>query len=344
MSYRQRKPLNKKSIIALIIAVVVVAAALVVMNRLESWQTIQGPSDENSNATYDIGGVECYKKQNIETYLFMGIDNYSFDQEIEPGDTRSPGQNDTNILLIIDRSADTYTTLSIDRNTIVQVPLGNSEIGDITEGAMQLALAYAMGGGGEESCNKAKDAVSNLFYNQRIDGYIALKMDAIQTINHLLGGVTVTIEDDFSKVDSSLKKGATIKLTDEQAESFVRSRKGVADGENTNRVSRQDAFIEAARQQFIEKMKSDESFVEEALEQLEPYMETNLTGSNLSKIAKSVSSDTKVEPPEMKANTNNDGLNGFAETYYEPNSFDRGVIELFYKPVHPEDLSILEDE
>ena len=55
MSYRQRKPLNKKSIIALIIAVVVVAAALVVMNRLESWQTIQGPSDENSNATYNIG-------------------------------------------------------------------------------------------------------------------------------------------------------------------------------------------------------------------------------------------------------------------------------------------------
>lgn len=66
--------------------------------------------------------------------------------------------------------------------------------------------------------------MSNFLDGQRIDGYAAVNMGAIGTINHLAGGVTVTIEDDFSKVDKTMKMGETITLTDEQAVHYVHDR------------------------------------------------------------------------------------------------------------------------
>lgn len=52
-------------------------------------------------------------------------------------------------------------------------------------------------------------------------------MDGIVEMNDLLGGVTVTVEDDFSQVDSSLVMGKRVTLTGQQALTFVRSRRGV---------------------------------------------------------------------------------------------------------------------
>ena len=44
-----------------------------------------------------------------------------------------------------------------------------------------------------------------------------MKMDAMPLLNHEVGGVTVTLEDDMTKLDPAMKKGATLTLTDRQA-------------------------------------------------------------------------------------------------------------------------------
>ena len=54
--------------------------------------------------------------------------------------------------------------------------------------------------GMELSCENTVDAVSNMLYGIRIEGYISLNMDSIKILNHLAGGVPVTIEDDFFPV------------------------------------------------------------------------------------------------------------------------------------------------
>ena len=58
----------------------------------------------------------------------------------------------------------------------------------------QIALAHANGDGMELSCENTVDAVSNMLYGIRIEGYISLNMDSIKILNHLAGGVPVTIE------------------------------------------------------------------------------------------------------------------------------------------------------
>lgn len=45
------------------------------------------------------------------------------------------------------------------------------------------------------------DAVSTLRKGQKIDGYAMINMSAIQVVNDMVGGVTVTIEGDFSERD-----------------------------------------------------------------------------------------------------------------------------------------------
>ena len=57
-------------------------------------------------------------------------------------------------------------------------------------------------------------------------------MDEIAQLNHVIGGATVTIEDDFSQIDPTLVKGETITLSDEQAYSFLHARLNVGDEEN----------------------------------------------------------------------------------------------------------------
>lgn len=91
--------------------------------------------------------------------------------------------------------------LSVDRNTVTPVRsladdgtyLGTTDI--------QLSLAHSMGLDQNMRAENTVDAVSTLLKGQKIDGYAMINMSAIQVVNDMVGGVTVTIEDDFSERD-----------------------------------------------------------------------------------------------------------------------------------------------
>ena len=88
----------------------------------------------------------------------------------------------------------------------------------------------------------AREAVEGLLLGESIDFYVAMNMDGISELNDLAGGVTVTLEDDFSSIDPAMAKGTTLTLHGDQAETFVRSRMTVGDGTNASRMERQEAF------------------------------------------------------------------------------------------------------
>ena len=52
---------------------------------------------------------------------------------------------------------------------------------------------------------------------------IAMNLDVIPVLNDAAGGVTVTLEDDFSALDASMTRVKAMTLMGEQAEIFVRS-------------------------------------------------------------------------------------------------------------------------
>lgn len=116
------------------------------------------------------------------------------------------GQSDVLELLVIDTKKNTYHKLPINRDTITDVRSLDDDGSYLATTKTQIALAHANGDGMELSCENTVDAVSNMLYGIRIEGYISLNMDSIKILNHLAGGVPVTIEDDFSQSDKSLVK------------------------------------------------------------------------------------------------------------------------------------------
>ena len=59
----------------------------------------------------------------------------------------------------------------------------------------------------EASCENTLNAVENLLEGADIEYYVAMNMDAIGILNDALGGVTVTLEDDFTAADPTHAAG-----------------------------------------------------------------------------------------------------------------------------------------
>ncbi len=267
-------------------------------------------------------------KTNIETYLFMGIDSYDTVHEVKEYD--GTGQCDFLQVLVRDLSAGTVQTLSIDRNTMTDVKSIDTDGTYLATTKLQLALSHAKGDGMEMSCENTVDAVSNFLYGQKIDGYASLNMGAIPLVNHLAGGVTVTIEDDFSEVDPSLVKGETVKLDDDQAFNFVHARWYVGDEENESRMRRQTVYLDALKPMIREKFMEDAAFPLTLYESLEAYMVTNITEQKFSKIALLLAKEQDVGSLKIEGESA-EGDSGFVEFEADQKSLEQVIAKLFYK-------------
>ena len=189
--------------------------------------------------TVEVDGVTYRKKSRLTTILVMGVDHDTQDSY----EYRKAGQADFLRLVVLDDADKTVQQLQIDRDTMTPVTVLGL-LGDryepVTE---QICLGYAFGDGRQTSCEVTVEAVGNLLGGQTIDQYLAMGLDGISTLNDLAGGVTVTLEDDFSAIDPAMTKGTTLTLQGEQAETYVRSRRSVGVGTNEARMARQESYI-----------------------------------------------------------------------------------------------------
>lgn len=282
--------------------------------------------------TVDVGGVRCVPKKNLKTYLFMGIDDTA-----EQGENYvMGGQCDTLILLVVDQTHKTYKQLPINRNTMCDVHSYDMDgWKDLGTTYVQIALAHSSGDGGPRSCENVVDAVSTFLYGIHIDNYIALNVEGIPTINHLAGGVTVSIEDDFSNADPSLIMGETVKLTDEQAISYLRGRMIVGDGTNEARMRRQQNYLTSMREQMSERVKADSSFAADVYEALSPYMVTDMNGKAFSRLVNTLTDCQSDGYVEITGTIGEDEFE-FATFEADPESVRDAVIDLFYRLVDNE--------
>ncbi|MFQ8767576.1 MAG: LCP family protein [Oscillospiraceae bacterium] len=96
-------------------------------------------------------------------------------------------------------------------------------------------------------------------FGQTVDHYAALSMDAVPILADLVGGVPVTIDTDMTAVDPRLIGGETVTLEGELALSYVRARQIVSDGTNQSRMARQEQFLRAAWEAWMEKTASGDA-------------------------------------------------------------------------------------
>ena len=229
-------------------------------------------------------GTEYPLKENIQTVLLIGTDGFERYEKKDDllQDYYNYNQADFLLLLVQDLEANTTELIQLNRDTMTDVPwldvignLGGTEF-------QQLCLAFNSGDGGRSSCLNTVDAVSALLFDAPIDHYIQIPMSAIPVLNNLVGGVPVVIPQDLTSVDPAFVLGATVHLTGEQAEKFVRARRYLEDDTNLARMSRQQIYMDSFQKRAQEAFHSDSDFAMKLVEKAGEHMQSDLTAQQLS--------------------------------------------------------------
>lgn len=276
------------------------------------------------------GKIYAYN-EDIMTFLFMGIDKNSEVKEVKEG--TNGGQADALFLAVMDPHDKTIKVIGINRNTMTDIDVYNKDGAYVTTTKAQIAVQHGFGNGVEKSCEYQKKAVSKLFYNLPIHGYAAINMSAIPTINDAVGGVEITVLEDLTKVDKSLKKDESVHLMGESAFWYVKYRDTKEFASADMRLARQkqylDRFIAAAKGAA----KKDISVAVNLYQAVIPMMTTDVTLDEVAYLAP-ILVDYRFDKDSFYMM---DGETVMGEQYEEYYADEDGlyemILEVFYEEV-----------
>lgn len=238
----------------------------------ESYGSLEGRFKPDMTLVVD-GKEYGYFDNYFTNVLVIGVDKEEIASE---NIFRSGGQADFLMLLSVDRRNQTITPIHIDRDTIADVkvysPFGHAA----GVNRMQICLSYAFGNSNELNCANTIWAVERLLRGISIDQFLTLDMTGITILNDALGGVQVTLEEDFSHLDPEMVQGSTLTLRGKQAEYFVRGRHEIGDQTNRQRMARQRVFLENMTELFNQKAEKDSDFILSLFDALEGHMYTSM--------------------------------------------------------------------
>lgn len=279
--------------------------------------------------TVSFNGKEYVWNEDISTLLLIGVDD---DEMVDAGGYRNDALADFLVLAVLNDAEKTCTLMQINRNTMTNVTAIGATHQALGYIYQQIALSHSYGDGMEESCEYTVDAVSRLLYDTPIDNYLSMSMGGINILNEKVGGVTVTIEDDFSNTDPTLVQGETITLQGEQAENFVRARMSMTDDSNPARQRRQRAFIIGLVDKLREKVEADAGFAVDLYASLADYIVTDCDINELGTYSGSLSEYELTGFITPEGETKVRELTDFAEFYPDDDALQQMVIDTFYLP------------
>ena len=189
---------KKKVLKAIMIVLIIILVFSVLFLCLYMWDKTQGEYPDSGfslESTIEYDGQEYVLKKGIETFLILGLDK--FEEQNDSSAFTNDKQADFVMLFVIDNNSKSCTLLHINRDTMVDMNvlgLAGEKVGSVNQ---QLALAHTYGSGDKVSCRNVADAVSKLLLNAKINNYVSITMDAVPLYNDLVGGVELTVLDDF---------------------------------------------------------------------------------------------------------------------------------------------------
>lgn len=185
-------------------------------------------------------GKKYKYNEDMITVLCMGIDRRTALEEEESSGAN--GQADTIFLVAMNPVANNIKLLGISRDTMTEIRTYDHQGNYVGESVNHLGVAFSYGDGQQTSSELMTDAVSHLLYELPIHGYAAVNLNAIAKLNDSVEGVAVTLAEDMTLAGTEFQKGQRVRLTGEQAESYVRYRDMDAEGSNSLRMQRQKQY------------------------------------------------------------------------------------------------------
>ncbi len=263
---------------------------------------------------------EYYDRNNyIDSVLLIGSDSYA---QADKAYT----QADFIALLVIDNMDARYRILHINRDTmtaITQLDTIDRKIGTFSG---QLALAHSYGSNGQIQCLNTVEAVENLLYGINIDHYVSITMDVVPMLNDSIGGVTVTLENDFPVLGEEFVRGATVTLKGEQALSFVRFRNDDAVNSNLERMERQRLYISALWEKYDDE---NAGITVQSLLDIGEHMVSDCSLNTLSYLLGQLKDYEYDGIVTLKGEASKNGQ--YVEYHIDEDAAQASVIDLFYK-------------
>ncbi len=323
---------RRKLALVLILSGTILIAGAFFIQQWESSQysTEGGNSDisvELANAeapAYYYEGQRYVQRDDVETWLIMGIDKDG--PAVRGKDAWDGGQADMLQVLVMDHTAKTWQMLAIDRNTLVMIETVERDGTPAGEQFMQICLAHGFSYGLNDGCLKTAQAVKNILLNRKMDRYYALNMGGIGMLNDLVGGVPVTVTEEFLEIDPTLTVGETITLSGEEAEKFVRARMDMQDDRNELRMARQEVYLNSLIDRFDSL--SDEELIK-AYDAISAYAVTDMGSQTFADLLHNYRSYERLDTVSIDGTAQIE--NEFETFRMDDVSRIRTSLELFYR-------------
>lgn len=282
----------------------------------------QAQQPESMGRTIEQDGVTWRYNTRLRTVLFMGVDTRAgAENKIGIGNN---GRSDTLLLFVIDPDEERIQLITISRDTMTKVDVYDRDRNYLFSGKMQLTMQYSFGDSAARSCQLVKSKISDLLYDLPINYHCSLTLDGILAASDLLGGIKLTLEDDWTDIDPTYTAGSTITLKGEQLERFLRYRDTDVSGSNDVRMARHGWFI---RQMFSQMGTVGSAGVEMLLDKLDPYLETDMDADTIKQLTSYHLSDEILKIPGQT-------VQGKAhdEYYIDEEACKQMILDVFYLP------------
>ncbi|MCH0538464.1 LCP family protein [Streptomyces sp. MUM 203J] len=225
------------------------AAALLVMTASGAGWWLYRKLDRNiTTDTTAVAELKRYERQRPapvprggRNILLIGSDTRAGDGNAEYGQDGGTQRSDTTILLHMSARGHGVTAVSLPRDLMVDIPECHTPDGRATPARFaQFNWAFEIGG---TACTIR--TVENLT-GIRMDHHMVIDFRGFKDMVDAVGGVRVCVTEPIDDKDARLKLDAGPQTLDgEQALGYVRARKSLGDGSDTERMDRQQQFLGA---------------------------------------------------------------------------------------------------
>jgi len=165
-----------------------------------------------------------------------------------------------------------------------------------------------------------------------VNHYFVLNMEGISGLNDMLGGVQLTLQQDFTMIDPEMAMGKTMRLTGKQAEIYVRERI-LLDESNADRQLRQQEYMLAAKDMLLERLRQKRTFISDLRDELDAYITTDMGNARLMNYSRTAQ-DYRLLPIVNIPGEHRIGENGFVEFIPDEDALMQMISGIFYVPMN----------
>ena len=251
-------------------------------DNIRTQDTVSSLENESETVEKWQEGIIEYKGRNylynsdLKIILLMGVDKDGPAEAVEKMD--QGGQSDAMFLLIANEAEQELSVFSIHRNSITDIDMYDSNGKFVATLPAQICLQHAFGDGRKLSCSRSVEAVSKMFRNLPIYGYVALNMGGVPAVNDSIGGVELEVLQDLKYPERGvkLKKGDVVRLNGQEAYCYLRGRDVNEYDSATLRLRREEQYIIQFMKQLKESAGGNSGKAEDVYCAIEDYLVTNL--------------------------------------------------------------------